>query len=179
MSNLKVVMRRLFAAAIGAAVAVSACAPAVSREQSEQEIALAMLDYVRPGVEGAASRQLEAGIVIWAEASGADPRAGGPEVVDQDRPIKVWLYSGGVWSEPADMTGAIQDYYDAYVLASGARTWAVHSFAITSLAASGTEAEVMLNSMCGGLCGMGVLHTLRRDTAGGWEFVKEEMIWIS
>jgi len=160
-----------------AAMLVAACTPAVPREQVRQEVGAAMLADLRARADGAGHEVPV--IIIWAEASTADPESRGPDAVDHDRPIEVLVYEGDGWSQPEDMRQAIEAYYAAYVNAAGSRRWDVRSFAVTQVSADGNEAQVMVNSMCGPLCGQGTLVTLRRNERGGWETVKEEGTWIS
>jgi hypothetical protein len=149
-----------------------------------------MLDLILTQEIGESSGMVESSAEPWQEVpSGASLIVWAPPrpdledtaatYLDTDRPIKVWQYVDHEIHEPADKTGAIQQYRDAMIYNPDARTWGYYEFGILSFSNRHDEAQVYLGVSCGPLCGEGLIYSLHRGDSGTWEIVQTDPRWIS
>src|SRR5512138_2785073 len=184
---------------VGALIAVlggmllTACAPALPREQAEQEIGDFMLDYLAAQQAGGAYTRAaaqpwanapdNANLIVWAPPT-VPANKDGINYLQSDKPLHVWwLLDTHLTEVSGDRAAAVQAYRDRHMVHApeGTRpwSWGYTEFGILSLFSGNQQAQVYVGISCGPLCGNGTVYTLQRTPSGTWEIRDSEMKWIS
>ncbi len=170
---------------------LSACAPALPRQQAERELVSFMLRYVLLHEPGStypepagghywADAPADASLVVWAPPASPLPRDS-IALLKSDQPIKAWWFAKRQLVEVLDKENAIQQFRQAKfsVPFPNDNGGSYYEFGILSLSSGNRQAQVYADYWCGPLCGAGSVYTLQRNAAGQWEVTGSEMKWIS
>lgn len=181
--------RALLAVSISClSVMMPACDAASESEHVNEQLAAFMLDHIvinffgGSGSSVAPDEQVAPGsvpvpsIIVWAPP-GTNTHSPG-EILDRNRPIRVWMYTDHRLSQVSDPTATIEEYLKTYVHYPGIESWGFYDFGLFSVSRDRQSAEVYLGISCGPKCGSGYMVTLQRNPSGVWEIIETELVWI-
>lgn len=186
-SNYKIIV--LF---VTIAVLLSSCSPFISKKSAENELISFMLDFIVQQEIGGTADYIQtsgqpwvvapprADIIIWAPPVDKEGE-NSYRYVNDDKPIKVWIFADNKLVEATDKTGTIKEYKETYITNSESNMWAwgSYKFGIMSYSKFNRKAEIYVGVSCGPLCGHGVIYTLRRNIFGKWKLIGFQDLWVS
>jgi hypothetical protein len=183
---------KIIALFITITVLLSSCSPFVTKKIAEKELAAFMVDFIIQQEIGGTSDYIQtsgqpwvvappkANIIIWAPPIDETGENSFRHINDDD-PIKVWIFVDNKLVESTDKTRTINEYYETYISNPKSNIWAWghYDFGILSYSKLNYEANIYVGASCGPICGHGVIYTLRRNIVGKWKIIDVQDLWVS